>query len=404
VGVYLIGVGIVGREILKAHLDAGIPICVADQDESHLADSIKQLALGDDIQPDRLGQLAAMHIGGRVDTENSPGIVIESISERLAVKQSFFQSAEQLFDRDTVFCSNTSTLRISQIADRLKRPGRFCGMHFFMPVDQREAVEIVRGERSDRTTIEVCLQHVRSLEKTPIVVADGPGFIVNRLLCPYLNQALTLLGLGVSADQLERAALTYGMPMSPLELMDWIGTRTMFDAGRVFWQSFPSRFEPSPILPALVKAQRLGRACGRGCYDYRSGERSDALSTATQEICQRYRRGAVVQLSDDDVMLLLSIPMWIEATFAYREQIAASHQQFDVAMRGGLGYRSEGTWLEFFELVGSARMQDVIERYAAMTKSLRVPDDFVTALSQHSPTAALDYLAQGANQPERRAS
>ena len=200
--VYLIGVGVVGREILKTHLGAGMPICVADQNEVHLRESIEQLQIADHrIQRTRLGRFPAIEIDGPCDSGSARSIVIESVSERLDIKQSLFQTCERLLDKDAIFCSNTSTLRITQIACKLQHPQRVCGMHFFMPVGQREAVEIVRGERTDAETIEVCCRHVRSLQKTPLAVADGPGFIVNRLLCPYLNESLLLLCQGVSAAQ-----------------------------------------------------------------------------------------------------------------------------------------------------------------------------------------------------------
>lgn len=392
--VYLIGTGVVGREILKAHVDADIPICVADQNEGQLRETIQWLGVDDaHVQPTRLGRLAAVEIDGQNDLPDGPPLVIESISERLDSKQALFQAIEQLLDEDAILCTNTSTLRIGHIGCKLKHPNRLCGMHFFMPVNRRDAVEVVRSEETDSDAIDICLQHVRSLRKTPIVVSDGPGFIVNRLLCPYLNQSLLLLGQGVSAEQLADAADRYGMPMSPLELMDWIGTRTMFDAGRVFWQSFPTRFEPSPILPALVKAQRFGRECGRGCYDYDDGVRSENLSPITIEICQRYRRGDSPALSDEEILLLLAIPMWIEAALAFDEGVAQPLDQVDVAMNGGLGYRSDGDWLQFFDSLGSEKMLAVIEQFAPTTKALRMPDDLTAALKQTGPTQAIEAFA-----------
>ena len=223
-------------------------------------------------------------------------------------------------------------------------------------------------------------------------MGDGPGFVVNRLLSPYLNEAMLMLGRGISAEQIERAALAYGMPMSPLELIDLIGTRTMFDAGRVYWQAFPSRIAPSPMLSALVKNKRFGHACGHGFYDYEDGVRSEQLSPITAEFCQRYRRDEV-SLRDDEVMHVLAIPMWIEAAIAFRDGVATSHQQFDLAMRGGLGYQSNGTWLEYFESIGSPRIDEIIERYGPIAKSLQAPADLITALKHCSPTTAMDQFA-----------
>lgn len=396
--VFLIGAGVVGREICKAHLSAGMPICIADQNQVHLKDSVQQLGVdADRCRQTTLGKLPAVEIDGAADGPQRT-VVIESIAERLDAKQSFFQMAEMLFGDDAILCSNTSTLRIGHIAAKLNRPNRLCGMHFFMPVEQRFAVEVVRGQHTDAETTESCVQHARLLDKTPIVVGDGPGFIVNRLLCPYMNQALLLLQRGVSAARIQRAARNYGMPLSPLELTDWIGTRTMFDAGRVFWQSFPQRFQPSPVLPALIKAQRLGRQCGRGCYDYAGGQRSEELSAAMKEIVGRYQQGEPQQLSDEEVMLLLAIPMWIEAVHAYREQVASSPQQFDLAMQGGLGYEGRQRWLEFFDSVGSRRILEIITQQREHTKSLQVQPEMIAALQDHAPSAALEHLAGSAVQ------
>ncbi len=317
--VYLIGTGVVGREILKAHLDADIPICVADQNEVQLNDSIERLGNERaEVRPAKLGRLPAVEINGSDDCPAGPKIVIESISERLDVKQSFFQTIEQLLDEHAVLCTNTSTLRIGHIASKLKHPNRLCGMHFFMPVDQRDAVEVVRGKHTDSDAVEACLHHIRSLQKTPIVVADTPGFIVNRLLCPYLNQALLLLGQGVCSED----------------------------------------------LPA-----------------------------ATIEICERYRRGQASDLSDEDVMLLLATPMWIEAAMAFREGVAEPIDQVNIAMSGGLGYRSTGTWLQFFASIGSERLLDLIERFAATTKALHLPGELLAELKVGNPTQAIHAFA-----------
>ncbi len=252
--VILVGAGVVGRAILQAHLDAGVSVRIADQDASVLRHAVASLSLDPAqwsvIDSEPIGEsLPSIVIrSGDDPSPHARGIVIESIAEKLDAKQAFFRGAETWFDADAVLCSNTSTLRISQIADGVRCRDRLCGMHFFMPVDRRSAVELVRTEETTAAAIDACEQHIRRIRKTPLSVKDSPGFIVNRLLSPYLNEAMLLLGRGITAEQLERAAIAYGMPMSPLELIDWIGTRTMFDAGRAFWQAFPRRFDPAPML------------------------------------------------------------------------------------------------------------------------------------------------------------
>ncbi len=395
----LVGTGVVGRAILKSHVRAGVSLRVADLDEASILESVSQLAL------DRRRWTVSQTewIGGRLpsvaircdqDDSKLPTMVIESIAERLDAKQSFFAEAESFFGDQAILCSNTSTLKIGDIGSALQHPHRLCGLHFFMPVDQRVAVEVVRTESTTDSVVTACETHVRRIGKSPLVVADSPGFIVNRLLSPYLNEALLLLGRRVTAEQIERAALAYGMPMSPLELADVIGTRTMIDAGRAYWQAFPSRFDPSPMLAALIKAKRMGRATGGGFYDYVDGVRTHSLAPFADQLCQRYERN-VAPFSEQEVMLLLSIPMWIEAAFAYQEHVAASHEQFDLAMRGGLGYQASDTWLGFFDGVGSARMLEMIELFSPTTKSLRAPAELTEALQRYRPSKALDRFAKG---------
>jgi 3-hydroxyacyl-CoA dehydrogenase / enoyl-CoA hydratase / 3-hydroxybutyryl-CoA epimerase / enoyl-CoA isomerase len=262
-----------------------------------------------------------------------------------------------------------------------------CGMHFFMPVDQRALVEIVRGELTSQATIDQAISHVKRIGKDPLQAADGPGFIVNRLLSPYLNQAMLLLSCGIEADAIQSAALSYGMPLSPLELIDWIGTRTMFDAGRVYWQSFPNRLDPSPILPALLKQQRLGRASQGGFYDYVHGQRSRRLAALTMQVSEKYQR-ETLQCDQATLIQLLAIPMWIEAAIAYREGTIQSPDDFNRAMRGGLGYQ-RSSWLGFFDELGSRSIEQAIERFSQKFKSMIAPPDILTALATQSPSQVI---------------
>ncbi len=394
--VILVGTGVVGRAILQAHIDAAVAVAVADLDEAALKGAVDRLSLDrsqwqiSDVKPSPL-RLPTIEIVGPPTPGNLPTIVIESIAEKLEIKQSFFHQTEKRLG-DAILCSNTSTLRIADCGRQLIRPRQLCGMHFFMPVYNRPAVELVHTPSTGADVIQACEDHVRRIGKTPIVVPDSPGFIVNRLLSPYLNEALLLLSRGVKAERLEQAARQYGMPMSPLELIDWIGTRTMFDAGRAIWQAFPNRFDPSPILGGLIKAKRLGRAAGAGIYDYRNGERSDRVAEVTEELGRRYQRNTA-EFTDEEVMLLLAIPMWIEAALACREGTIASLQQIDLAMKGGLGYQSNVGWLEFFDQVGNAKMLSTIDRFAPTTKSLQAPAPLVEMLTQNTPTTALQQFA-----------
>ncbi|QEF99349.1 Fatty acid oxidation complex subunit alpha [Stieleria maiorica] len=376
--VLLVGSGVVGRAIADAHASREIPFCLADQDGDALraaAQSFADAGLSTRECSPPVDSLHGIVVGKNESTDASQTpIVIESIVEQLDAKQDLMASIQQGLGSDVVLCSNTSTLRIDEIAGRrLDCPERVCGMHFFMPVHARAAVEVVAGRRSDDDAIQAVVQHATRLGKRAIRCQDGPGFVVNRMLSPYLNQALLLLCRGASEDQIERAALAYGMPLSPLELIDWIGAPTMYHAGRAFCSAFPHRVDPSPLVPALLKRKRLGRAVGKGLYDYSDGRRSRALAEETQTLIETYRTDRR-EFSNGDVLLLLSIPMWIEATCLLKEDIADSMATVDLAMAGGLGFTSDANWSDFFNQLGQQRIEDTIDRWQSEFRSMRMPE------------------------------
>ncbi len=396
---FLIGTGVVGTAILHAHAASGVSVCVIDQVADSLKKAVDEIAT---IYPSakvihgRLAdcELPAAAIDFGRSTDEGPTIVIESIAENLNAKQSFFRQAERMFDDQVILCSNTSTIQIQSIADALARPQRVCGMHFFMPVDQRPAVEVVRAQATDESVIRICEQHVRQLSKMPLVVADAPGFIVNRLLSPYLNQSMLLLASGVSPERIEQAAKEYGMPMSPLELIDYIGTRTMLNAGRCFWQAFPSRLDLSLIVPRLVKKKQFGRHAGAGFYDYQNGGRSETLSTVAQQVVNEYATDRI-DATDSDLVNLLAIPMWIEAALAFRDGVTTRLTDFDTAMQGGLGYQSSSTWIEYFDRQGSHAIGQAISRWSDRFASMQASLHLTEPLSASIPSAAIKQFAAG---------
>lgn len=373
----LVGAGVVGNAIANAHLDRGVPFCLADQNENALAEASRDWSRsGVEVRQASLPLegLSAIVVGRHDSaTDQQPLIVIESIIEKLDAKQELFSSIQKTVGDDAVLCSNTSTLQIDSIAGKqLVSPGQVCGLHFFMPVHARAAVEVVSGKRTSDGAIAAAVTHAKRIGKQPIRCNDGPGFIVNRMLSPYLNQALLLLCRGATESQLERAALAYGMPMSPLELIDWIGAPTMFHAGRAFANAYPQRINPSPMVPGLVKKKRLGRAAGAGMYDYAGGVRSQSLAAETQALVEMYRTGNQA-FADGDVLLLLSIPMWIEATSLIESGIAESMNVVDLAMAGGLGFTGHVCWSAFFSELGEQQIDSAIDRWKDAYRSMNRP-------------------------------
>ena len=200
-------------------------------------------------------------------------VVIEAIIENADIKKKIFAGLEPHTGDQTILCSNTSTIPITTLAEGLKHPDRFCGLHFFNPVRKMPLVEVIRGEKTSDATVEAMTAYARRLGKTPVIVNDGPGFLVNRLLLPYMNEAALLADEGVPFKVIDKKAKGFGMPMGPLELSDVVGLDTCVHAGRVMLEAFSDRVVPAMILERLVEADRLGQKNSKGFYDYPPAKR-----------------------------------------------------------------------------------------------------------------------------------
>ncbi|MGE5360411.1 MAG: 3-hydroxyacyl-CoA dehydrogenase family protein [Bacteroidales bacterium] len=203
-------------------------------------------------------------------------LVIEAIIENLAEKRAAFGELEQCVGADTLFASNTSSLCITELAAATKRPERFVGLHFFNPVPLMKLVEVIRALTTTDETYRAAYAFAQSLGKEPITAPDRPGFIVNRLLVPYLLDAVRAYenGLGTLEDIDKGMQLGCGHPMGPFTLLDFVGLDTTYYIGNIMFEEFrePS-YAPPPLLKRMVLAGRLGRKSGRGFYDYSEGKK-----------------------------------------------------------------------------------------------------------------------------------
>ena len=189
--------------------------------------------------PERIVQYAPLVNGTTSEDEVvKSDLIIEAIVENADIKKNLFARLEPKLREDTILASNTSTIPITQLAADLAHPERFCGIHFFNPVRRMKLVEVIRGEQTSDQTVASAVAYVKRIGKAPIVVNDGPGFLVNRLLLPYMHESLELLSEGVPIAQIERTAKRFGMPMGPIELYDMVGIDTATFAGRTMWEAF----------------------------------------------------------------------------------------------------------------------------------------------------------------------
>jgi 3-hydroxybutyryl-CoA dehydrogenase len=206
-----------------------------------------------------------------VGTLKGVPFVFEAVFEDIDVKKELFGKLDAVCGDDVIYASNTSSIAITEMASLVKRPSLFVGMHFFNPVPMMRLVEVIPAMQTERATVDLALAMAKKLDKTPITCKDTPGFVVNRLLVPYMLDAARLLEQGVaSAEDIDTAMkLGAGMPMGPFELMDFTGVEISYLVGEIFYgYTKESRFAPPGLVRNMVKAGYLGRKTGKGFHDY----------------------------------------------------------------------------------------------------------------------------------------
>ncbi len=275
----VVGLGTMGSGIAQLCIQAGVPtVAIEGSDElvergrgridTQLARAVEKGRLEEGERERMLGLLDAT-----TDVSSLAGcdLVIEAVFEDLAVKLELFGRVEKQLADDAVLATNTSALSVTQIAGGLERPGRLVGMHFFNPAPVLPLVEIVRSELSDDDAFDTAYAFGERIGKEPIACRDTPGFVVNRILIPVLNDAVRVLDEGAaSAEDIDKGMrLGTNWPIGPLALIDLIGIDVHVHVCEVLWEAFREpRFAPPPRLVRMVQAGLLGRKSGRGFYRY----------------------------------------------------------------------------------------------------------------------------------------
>ncbi len=275
--VHVVGAGVMGGDIAAWCAQRGMTVTLQDQDVERIAPAIKRAAEAyrkkfrfereadkqvrfvlDRLIPDPAGE------GVR-----QADVIIEAIYENLEAKQALFRDIETRAKPDALLASNTSSLRLSDIAQALTNPARLVGIHFFNPVAKMPLVEVVQGATTDSAVAKKAAAFVRKIDKLPLPVKDAPGFLVNAVLAPYLLEAMRCVDEGIAPETVDAAALAFGMPMGPIELADTVGLDVAMAAGKSLAGGVA---EPPQKLAALVAAGSLGRKTGRGFYAYDRGK------------------------------------------------------------------------------------------------------------------------------------
>ena len=279
----VLGAGLMGSGIAEVAARAGYTTIVREVSDELVRKGLARIegSLGRAVEKGKLSAAERDQTRGRLSATtqlsdlSSCEIVIEAIVENLDVKKDTYRELDRLCKPETIFCSNTSSLTITEMSAATSRPDRFAGLHFFNPVPVMKLVEVVRTIATSAETEKTVLEFARSLGKEPIRAQDNSGFVVNRLLVPYLLDAVRALEEGVgSREDIDRGMeLGCGHPMGPLKLLDFVGLDTTYFIAEIMFNEYrEKRFAPPPLLKRMVLAGRLGKKSGRGFYEYGEGK------------------------------------------------------------------------------------------------------------------------------------
>lgn len=261
-------------------------------------------------------------------------VVVEAVVENVNVKRQVLAEFESLAKPGAIFATNTSTIPITQIAAQAKHPENVVGMHFFNPVDKMPLVEVIRGEKTSDVAMTTVANFARKLGKTVVYCNDGPGFVVNRILGPYMNESGFLLEEGNSIDSIDKAMVDFGMPMGPLALLDEVGIDVAAKVAGILTEAFGARMQKSTVVEKLYADGRYGKKNGKGLYKYEDGKRKDPDTSVYKLIGV----AAPKQADEKAVVERMLLAMINEASLILDEKIVASAAELDLAMIMGTGF------------------------------------------------------------------
>jgi 3-hydroxyacyl-CoA dehydrogenase/enoyl-CoA hydratase/3-hydroxybutyryl-CoA epimerase len=306
-------------------------------------------------------------------------LVIEAVFEDLDLKRRVLVETEAATPVTAVFATNTSTIPIADIAAAAARPDRVIGMHFFSPVDRMPLLEVIPTGGTSARTIVTAVRFGRKLGKTVIVVRDRPGFWVNRILTPYMNEAGFLLGEGVPMEVIDRVMTRFGFPVGPITLLDEVGIDVAAKAGEVMYHAFGERLAPSPLVEKMITAGRLGRKNGKGFYHYHNNERTGADEAAYDLLGVRPRAPASTEALEQRLVYSLLN----EAAMAAAEGVVRSPRDGDIGAIFGFGYPAfRGGPLRYIDDLGAATVVRVLRELQSRYGARFAPAESLVALAE----------------------
>lgn len=385
----VLGAGIMGGGIAYQCAWKGIPVLMKDINDNALVLGMNEAGklLNKKLEQGKIDGLRLSEVVSTIHpTLDYSGFervdaVVEAVVENPKVKRAVLAELENQVTDDTVLASNTSTIPVSLLAESLRRPEKFCGMHFFNPVHRMPLVEVIRGRRTSDDTIARVVSWARKMGKTPVVVNDCPGFFVNRVLFPYFAAFSQLLRDGADFRQVDKVMeKKFGWPMGPALLLDVVGIDTAHHAQAVMAEGYPDRMAKSgrDAIDLLFEAGRYGQKTGQGFWRYQPDRKGKPRKTPDEttghllrEVCQPTR-----DFSDSEIIKRMMIPMVNEVVRCLEEGIIASPAEADIALVYGLGFPPfHGGAIRWLDTLGSARFLEMAEQYQQLGPLYTVSTD-----------------------------
>lgn len=406
----IVGAGVMGSVVAASAVVHGIPVVITDQNPAAL-ESVSA-AIEAAIRPELVAPQARSNeqvtdlvsLTADLSDVAACDLIVESIVENVTTKRTFYSGLEKLCPDDTLIVSNTSTLPIAELAAHLKYPQRFCGLHFFPPIGARKMLEVIPGATTNDLTTASIVRYCQQVARIPIVVADGRGFLVNRILMSYMNAGLRLALAGVGIHAIEAAAARFEMSMGPIRLYDEVGLDVAMQCGWSFSAESETLIVRTPTIVRLMKAKHLGRKAGRGFFVHQSQDTSERVGDVNPKALEvlESQIESRVELAPDDVLAAIILPMVIEATKLLETGRAESARQVDLAIMCGIGFpASRGGPLYWADQIGAQQIVATLERLKHLGPHLAVPPLLLDAAKSNRSFYEHDSNSQDARMPAK---
>ncbi|MFC3282479.1 fatty acid oxidation complex subunit alpha FadB [Litchfieldella rifensis] len=391
----VLGAGIMGGGIAYQSASKGTPILMKDIKEEAIELGLKEARKLFAKQVER-GKLTTQQMAERLSNIRPTlsygdfghvDLVVEAVVENPKVKDAVLSEVEGLVSDDTILTSNTSTISITRLAQNLKRPENFCGMHFFNPVHRMPLVEVIRGEKTGDAAVAATVAYARAMGKTPIVVNDCPGFLVNRVLFPYFGGFNSLLEQGADFQRIDKVMEKFGWPMGPAYLLDVVGMDTAVHANEVMAEGFPDRMaqEGKSAIQVMVDNDRLGQKNAKGFYAYEEDKKGKPKKVSDEQAHELIKSvvKAEQEFSDEEIIARMMVPLCLETVRCLEDGIVGSAAEADMALIYGIGFPPfRGGALRYIDATGLPQFVELADRLADELGPLYAPTDTLRQMAE----------------------